>query len=243
MPKPLAPIINGNNPSTRGLIFNVPFFERGGANVKDLLSTNFGMTGSPAWSNNVFGSKVTFNGTSQDISFGGILLSPIAVTACMLFEVTAIPSGNFEISFGYDNTRWFLIWNGASTKLGFNVKIATVEKQSGYPATGLSLNTPYLAFGTYDPNASANNLTISVWGGSGLIYNLSSTQTGNMDSSANPLQVAHSPGRGFFNKMDCSFLAVWNRALPLNEQSSLYKNLWQIYKTPFQSSLNTGIFR
>src|SRR4051812_47195351 len=124
----------------------------------------------------------TVAASTQSITFGNILTSQNVISACLWLKLRASTSSNFDVAFGYGNTRWYFIFNGTTGRPGFNVKIGGVEKASGYITPALKLNDFFFLVGTYDPNAGTNNLTIRVYNTQGQLFGSSaSTQTGNLD--------------------------------------------------------------
>lgn len=168
------------------------------------------------------GPAMYFNGTNAKLAFGNVLTSQSVVTTAIRFQVHSTPSTNFDIVFGYGNTRWFFIFNGASTKLAFNVRAGAGEQSSGYPTTGLTLSKFYTAIGTYDPNAGANNITIRVYDdGGALFYTQTNTGTGAFTATGYPLEIAHDPNRNFFCNITADDAYIYSRVLSIAEQDNL----------------------
>lgn len=160
-----------------------------------------------------------FNGSSQYVSFGNVLLSNTDVTATIHIKLTQNSSSNYDVVYGYGNTRWFLILLGSSSAVSFNIKIGGVEKTSGITSV-LSLNTEYLFVGQY--TASSGLLAVYVYDTSGnLVSSNSSTNLGGMDSTAQALQVAHDPARNFYAGMIGDGPRVYSRILTSAELVAL----------------------
>lgn len=233
----------GANQSTSGLVLHTKFDEGSGTAAVDSSGTqaNGTITGATYSSDvvmvnrSVAGTRInvrnqgnavrTVAASTQSVRWTNTpFLSPTVVSANMWLKLRAQTASTFDVPFGFGNTRWFFIFNGTSNRPAFNTKISTAEKSSGYIAKALTLNKWFFLSGTYDPNAGANNLTLRVYDENGVLYDsISSTQTGDMDSTAQPLCFGNDPSRGFNMSVDGDDIRVFSRALTSTEQDLLAK--------------------
>lgn len=162
------------------------------------------------------------NSTDKYIDWGNILSSGITdISILMYLKVRSTPSSSFDIALGKGINAFYLIWNGASTKLAFNIKISASEKSSGYTASGLTIGKTYIVAATYSPTGGANNLRCRVFdpADGSTFSDLSTTQTGNIDASSTSLQLGHDTPRGLMCNIDSDELLIYKRLLTDQEIS------------------------
>jgi hypothetical protein len=164
------------------------------------------------------------NGT-QVCSWGNILATSNSnpITVAFLFNPRSTGSSSYDCQLGYSSSRWFFIYNGASRKLGFNIKISNIEKGSGYPTKNLDLNKWYLVFGLYDPNGGSNNLTCNIYEMiTGTLFNsVSTTQTGNIDATAQILRAGYDSNRSLTVNALFDEVMIFSRTLSSTEQQNM----------------------
>lgn len=247
MPKPLTPIINWNNPITKGLVFDMPLFERGGTSPIDIVSKGksaFAGT-SPVWSNpRLFGTALTFANNTNITSF----TSPATQNSLSQITVEALV---FPTSTNGDSR---IIHKGSSTGVKyFDLALITGNKFEW--AAGFS--TADDAFDS--PAVSALNLwyhvvVTYVFGTLGvfpLMYINSIPQTltrvngsGSVATDTTELNIGNRTAAGGSTKGwvgDMTYLRIWKRVLSQTEVKQLYTSPFQIYSKPITAKLNSGI--
>lgn len=161
------------------------------------------------------------NGSTQHVSFGNVLSTESVVTVTMWVYVNSTPSGNYEIIFGYNNARWFFIHPGADRDFRFSFKTGGVEKAVTTTFVP-DIGSWYFVTGRYDPDGGADNHRIRVYSSVGaLVQQVTGTQIGAMDTSANHIRVGYDSGRGYYWDGGVDDIRIYNRFLSDEELDAL----------------------
>ncbi len=137
-----------------------------------------------------------FDGINDRLSFGNIFNTVHTFTSTFWLNTTTLPSGNFEVPWGYGNSRWFFIYPGASSAMRFTVKTSGVERIMGTSGS-LGLGVWVFCAGYYNAATGLGGLRVYNANG-GLVYANEATITpANPDSTATALTMAFDPNRGF----------------------------------------------
>jgi hypothetical protein len=221
MIKPLVPVINWNNPITKGLIFDAPLFEGGKTNVLDIVTKVNGVFGSaPTWIKDSMGMTLKFNGSSDFVEFPSrASLSTNVFTIVALVNTTTA------------STTQFILGSDVGNGIGFRITSAGVLDfiQTNIAVVGTSTGTiPANVFNlvaiTYDASGNFNFYNNGVNIGSG-------TNVKTWSASKIQLGVERVSTPNFFNgKM--AFVKVWNCALSAQAIKKLYTDPWQLYQAP-----------
>lgn len=239
--KPRKPVVDWDNPISKGLIFDMPFFEQGGTKPQDVSpSKTTGTTNSGvSWTPDLFGSTAKFDGSTSKVAVTTIPLqdSLTNVSIGMIFNAT-----NFSSGTGFP--RLFQKGNTANGYLDISVdNVNGLQFGVGYNTTPLtariakpSLTLWHSLLITYDGSKLAANAKIYLDGviqthtldvdGVGTIADSANLTIGNRQSDT---------GRAFTGFI--SSTRLWSRILNAQEAKQLYTNPWQIYQPGFISNL------
>lgn len=246
LPKPQIPIINWNHPIAIGLVFDMPFFERGGTNPNDIAWKKTGtLSSGVSWKNDIYGSGVSFPaGTTDNININQPLLNLLTsgkpFTMMSLFKINAANSNtrNFIELFGNGASRsdiWFQFSNGATNQLAFGF----TPDGSSFPqvtwTSGWTASSTHLAFGIWD------GATQRLYADADASFKASNNQSTGPGGQNSPefTEIGNASGRS--NSLDgiLYVFRIWMRTLSANERISLYANPWQIYVRPQYQEFNS----
>lgn len=228
MPKPLAPLINWNNPITKGLVFDTPFSE-GGANPFDLISKQAQTLSSASWIKTVLGNSIDFSANAA---------AKLATTYAInnkqrTYEYLVYQTGNGGGGFGRifekrTGTPFEVIFENNGT--GFELQITSTGTSYSF-FWGHSLNTWAHFVVIYDsdnpgtlPIVYINGVSASVTTGGG---------SGTITTASDPYYIG---GRASDNLRNfggyIAYFRIYNRMLKQSEAKQLYSNPWQVYNIP-----------
>lgn len=245
MIRPRRPLINRNNPLTKGLVFDVPYFEGGGTTPLEIAGSRVGAwTNAPVWAKTLYGNAVTYaDNTNLDTyttqgpqdSFSQVsveaLIYPTAVNAAgdsrwimkganKTFDCAIITGNKFEFAVGFQTTEGDWDTPAVSTLNAWYHVVMTMDISS-------AANTPIIYV-----NATPQTLTVA----------LGPVGTSPVDTSVvglgNRPVAAGSQTKGFVGNI--AYVRYWNRILNQQEVKQLYENPWRIYKPlGFPQALNS----
>lgn len=245
--KPRVPRIKWSDSLTKGIIFNTPFYERGGTSAKDIVNKkncSFGGISNPTWTSHVPGSGLKFNGTP-----GATTTTSYVVASTSKILASLVNSSLFIIirtSTNYSGmTNGITLWSERASSGNDIWKLEIPGETS--PAVANSIDFVHRDdAGTLDFIRSATVAKIndgkihfigfSKRGTSLILYvdgfqYFTGTLTGN-DTMTNAIQtyLGGDLGDNTSNYDGNMFQVVaWNRTLLPQEFKQLYSNSWRIY--------------
>ncbi len=234
-------MINWNHPLTRGLIYAIPFTEKGGTNlfdqVKKLISTT---SGTPSWKNTIFGIGMGFVSASSQYINTGFVINLGATDSLSFTCLTKISSSSpvgQTILFGSkdstSNTPEFACAIGGTTNGApafFISGSGTGNTYANASSTDYRDNKWHLW--TYIRDAGS---TIKIYVDGNLVQSKADTTTGGINISARAAGFGAENSSGTFNQfldMDGALVLLHNRTLTVSEIKQLYSNPWQIFVKP-----------
>ena len=224
--KTAYPIVSWMSPFARGLVMDVPFWERGGTTFTDSVNKKvFTMTNSPTWTTGLYGSGLTFLNTSSQYSATSAPISTVRDNFTMqvvwYFNAQTVP----------DAAEQLLFYNGTDNSgCGIGINVATAEFLIGGLArvTGGGVTT-----GKY------TNLILRRQGGTMRLYrdgkydNATSATTPNTPAIATTIGCEFQGGTTTpfrFTNGTAYFARFWERPLDESEIRVLGVNPLAIYQ-------------
>lgn len=234
--KPSNPQINWNNPIARGLIFDLPFIERGGTSVRDLVRKLTGtFTGTPSWSIGQHGSGLAFTGHDADkVTF--TTPPPLndihRISVEVMFIADATPSdGDRLFHKGVSSgagARYFQTGEWVNGQ-GMYVAADWTGNQGAWrtplPSTGVVHH--YLV--TYDDASPSNDPIVYL---DGQVQSITEvvTPSGSRSADTTELYIGNRNSGSFSWKGKIFYIRYWNRILTYREVIELYRDPYLIYK-------------
>lgn len=229
--KPKIPVINWINPLTKGLIFDMPFFERSG-NPNDIARKYSGTNTSGTWNTGPIGSHLILGGTPANVSFNSPITTtagqPISIQA--VFSFTSSTNGTvIGIRNGSSASKWTAMranGNGAgqvnflhdALGSGANVDSATTTFNDGLV---------HNAVGVYDGNFILLYVDGKFEATSISKPNAALNETGTWRiGRRSDLAVEYVTGKIYVAR-------IWNRGLNSNEIKLLNIDPWIIYRKSY----------
>jgi hypothetical protein len=219
---PLGSISDSNDTINSGLLGRWIMNEMGSGKVYDVSGfSNTGLfTGSPlpSWGTGLFGSAVSFNGSSTEIvcgSSGGFSPTPTAISISAWAKGTAFTNAYNAVA-GSQGTGYFLILVKSTGKLAPYVRTGVAIDYDGTGKYTLSTNVWYHLVLTYD----------SV---TGLICYVNANVDGTVAANGNLIAAASNFGIGYNPPTTTRIwtglidnVGIWSRALTSNEVQRLF---------------------
>lgn len=237
--KPRVPIINWNQPITKGLVWDSAFCEGGNANRLETISKQNGVITAAVGNVDIYGQNVDFSGSAS---------SKVAYTAVPP-AAQSLTQISFEFLVNYQSTgggglgriaqktsvtpngRWIVFsGHGASNQLSFQVTYNTTsgiwDWNSFFPGVPFGWTHGVI---TYDGSALAN-IPIAYNNGKRIAVSASIQPVGvwNADDANLYIGARNDNTRNWGGKI--SYFRYWNRILNDQEVKQLANNPWQIYK-------------
>lgn len=241
MIKPRIPRINWEHPTTKGLIFEAGFFDRGGLAPLDTISKNGSSTltlGTGGWVNDLYGSTMSFDGTTTNLFWNTRAYQDNLTKVS--YEALVLIKGNGGGALGRlfvksnGNAPGYLMCNINGTSLSLNTQNATTNGQ--WNVAQPSSNVWHHLVFTLDE--AAQPAVIYVDGISQtLTTNTSSVGAHQGESAHLYIGNTQSGARGWNGYI--AYLRQYNRILQAQEVRQLYTNPWQIYAQPRPQALNS----
>lgn len=233
--KPLRPVINRDNPITKGLVFDAPFFERGGTVANDIAGRMKGtITASGAtWEQNLYGSGLAFSAAASGVLYtvptGGKLESMTKFSYETVFNYTGLGGGSLgRVLEKGDVNGYFLVYADSSTLLQIFSGRSTTTGQWTFPVTQ---NTFYHMVVAYDTTSTSNNPIVYL-NGVPVTVTTTAAPVGTLLADDPTFDIGNISGgtRNWAGKL--SYMRAWNRILNPSEAKALATNPWAIYKQP-----------
>lgn len=242
MIRPRIPVINPNNPLTKGLIFDAPFFERGGTTAQDLaLKVPGTLTSGPVWGLGLYGNEITFDGSNDLIAYTN---NP-AQQGLNQITIEALVNKTGDSSTAIDGR--ILDKRGASFRFALGVLDSTdqLEFQSGWTSNGdwtagtISNGVYTHVMATYDFSSTAN-VPIFYINGSPSAITSTTSPTGSALTDGTSISIGNRSAADRQWNGKIVYVRYWNRILNQQEVKQLYENPWRIYKPQgFYQSLDS----
>lgn len=230
--KPRVPILNSANPTTKGLVFSTPFFERGGTAPIDIISKKVGAfsgAGGPSWGTSIYGPHIAFTDNTNQIIYTStpIQNSLTSVSIEALIYPTAENAAN-DARIIHKGGKYFSLAYASTNKFEFAVAWVTVEGDWDTPV--FAANNWYHVVITYSYSSTTNNPSMYV---NGVLQTATriSTPSGSAPTDSTSLIIgnrtsAEGATKGFVGNI--SYVRYWNRLLNDQEVRQLYTNPWSI---------------
>lgn len=241
--KPRLPIVNWAHPITKGLVFGVPFTERG-LTPQDVVGRSIGATSGtplPLWGFDQYGSVMNFAGTASAGASLEYTLQANAKSASKwsihaLVNMTGFGANNAgtifrttdgtnsEISFRTDNVNGIVLtqlWSGAT---------ATYKPTA---STNFTTNTISSVIVTYDGSSTAN-IPVYYLNGIPLAVSTITPASGTITTSYTKAIIGNIDQTGNVGTRtwqgNIGAVHFWKRILNVQEIKQLYANPWVLYK-------------
>ena len=233
------------NPLTKGLVFDVPFLEKGGIAPRDLVGRAKGaFSGSPTWVKDRFGSALSFDGNTTIVDFTALSsqkdLIRLTVEALVMARGAGAGASDIGILHKGDTStttkRFRFGFDNSATLLEFQSSwdADAVTGDWGSPSGSIVQNLWYHVVGTYDFSVATNTPVLYINGKSQSITTFANPSAGTVPTAdGNEIGIGNRVfdlNREFNGYI--SYVRLWNRILNRNEVSDLYQNPWQIYYKP-----------
>jgi hypothetical protein len=252
MPKSINTAINWNNAITRSLVWSA--LPGPNTNIDYITGMKGVLLASGKWGGiNLLGSSLQSTSTTNGGAYWN--WSPQIQKITNSFSIVVF----VQITTITDNAHFFCLpynttWTSPFDAISFQSSSPDTSKlQLQYSIAGSLVGSTTTTTGLI---ASGQGLTMlgAVYTGSKVrfykngvfIEEVTPGTTGNVDFG-NKISIElmnrhhNDNGEGFSGT--CNFASLWSRALNDNEIKSIFSNPFQLYKSPMQSSMNTGIFR
>lgn len=245
MLKPQTPAINWNHPLTKGLVFDMPFFEGGGLTALDVATkTTAALTSGISWTNSLLGKGINFTSSStKKAAFTARtpVNNLVRQTVQIIFASPAAWTDAQQLYIkGQDGNSRYFQTGEVSTSLSQFVIVAARATQNGVWGFNLpSLNAIHNHVITYD-NSSTSNVPIPYMDSvpQGLTTYLGGT--GAMIADTTDLTIGGGFSASTSYKSDIYLVRVWDTILNIQQIKQLYQDPFQTYAKPrFFSVLNT----
>ena len=237
--KPQVPMIEWDDPLTRGLVFDASFFEGGGVSPIDTISRRKGtFNGSPVWKNTQFGRAIDF--VAPDTTH--------AVTFTTGSEVNGLTRNSYEAiiyirSWGSQSDRLFIKGPGGNNYFSIALESTALKLEIsasfnaganfGYWQVPISVGVFNHVVVTYDGGSTSNDPVVYINGIPVTVTEVG-TPSGSRDSDSALIGIGNRSESTFdrsFNGL-ILYTRYWNRILSAGEARSLYENPWRIYEQP-----------
>lgn len=231
--KPRKPILNGEHPLTRGLVFDSLLFERGGTSPLNLAGQLKGtFAGAPAWITDKYGAALSFSGASDQVSYSLPSTSPMESMAVMSYECMVNMTGLGGGSVGYvvmkgpgGGAPYFLI--SASSVPGLQI-LAVWTTTNGSWTVPMTENAWHHVVVTYVMNVSATPVVYI--DGVQVTVTTAQAPAGSAPSDSASVWIGNN-GSGTRNWAGyISHVRAWKRLLTQSEVTDLSENPWCFYR-------------
>lgn len=237
--KPRLPVINWNNPISKGLVLDVPQIERGSTTVTDIVGRRKGtLANAPTWTQGMYGPEINF-GTglgTQMINFT-LLANQSNLTNITVEQILNLTSNTNQFQ------RGFFLGTVATPRLCFE-DVST--NHAGQWGVSLDWSGGEVIYGcpqppngrthiivTYSFSSTSNTPLVYYNGIPQTMTLLFGTVSGTPNSDSNTLTIGNS-ATGDNEALDGSvvYTRVWNRILNQAEVKQLAATPWSIYIQP-----------
>ena len=229
--KPSLPILDRSHPLAKGLVACYPFFERGGARLRDISGSNnhgtlTNMDPATAWGKTPRGYGLNFDGINNYVNVPTLIVGAKPLTMSMWVKYTNY-GGMF---FGQSN---------ANSGVGFGIYLdwgfyGGIVSGGQWP-NGIGPVTPPI-LGEW----TLVTITIDAINGTKLYYNNvlkhSNTSIPANQINTTPVTIGYITPWSLYYTGGIGEFYYWNRTLLIKEIATLYADPWSIYRT---SPLNT----
>lgn len=215
--------LNLANPSVRGLILAVPFWEGAGP-PRDVVTGKAATTANYAWSAGSGGLAGTFNGTSTDVKFTGV--APIAQTITVIMRAAfSISANGMLIEAETVNAAWemFCDSGGVITVRG---KTANALVSLSSASNGIAAFEWHTIGFTVGPGTT---MTTRFFKDGALLSTGAFANTNAPTSSGVPIHIGCYDNNGFFLNGKVEFAFVWNRELQPDEVVRVSANPYGLF--------------
>ena len=240
--KPREPVINGNHPITRGLVFDGLCYEGRGTTVKDFAGGLIGTVNASGatWEQNYYGNDLVYSAAASSVDFtlpsGSKLESLTQMSYEMLVDMTGLGGSSLGRIFQKGSTNgYFLVFASSSTVLQINNGRNTTAGVWTFPFTE---NVWHHIVVTYDSSSTSNNPVVYV-DGLKVTVTTSTAPVGTVASDNADFGIGNrvsDHARNWAGKI--SYVRAWSRILNQPEVTDLNENPWCIYRQP--GLLNTS---
>lgn len=232
--KPLRPILDRQNPMTRGLVLDCPLFERGGTVAHDLAQNRPGTIvtlGTGAWETGLYGADLLYgasNAESVDFTTLANTNSQTTLSVETLWYATGLGGGSLGRLFAKGNTSqaYLLAFMDTSTLM----EIWTGWGSQGIWTIPITENAWHHMVVTYNFSSTANTPVVYM-DGVQITATLNSTPSGAAPVDDTNFSIGNrlAHDRSWAGKI--SYCRIWNRILNAQEAKALAANPWCIYDT------------
>jgi len=228
------------NSLTRGLVFDLPLFERGGTVMRDLVFKKQGAVTGGSWAIGPNGPYMVFTDSTNVITFTTVAQQQNLTN--LSIEVLFKPTSHVDAGTGdprivrKGSTATGEVWTLQTTNTNNN----SFSFSYGWSTTsGLWIAPNFSAWDeivthicvTYN-NSSTSNAPKMYQNGELVSNTVSSAPSGSILTDDNNLYVGNRQAGDRGANGGLYYVRIWNRILQASEVKNLYNNPWQIYVQP-----------
>jgi hypothetical protein len=238
----MALIHDKRNGLTKGLIFDLPFFERGGLTYRDIISKNVGSSsgsGIPTFSRGPYGYNALFDGTDDITTFtsNNSVNNLTQFSIELLIKINSPALTNDPCIFkkhtggtGVAGTEYFGIrYSNASKYIYMETGFGTTCGQFGTGANSIDFNIWNHIVVTYNYNATTD-VPLFYINGKSITTAVLISPSGAKDTDDTNMYLGNRSDALRPIQSNISYIRMWNRILTAGEVSDLYSNPWEIYR-------------
>lgn len=224
--KPRIPTINWENPITKGLFINIPFFEKGGLTTLETINKITGTITGATWISDIYGPALSFAGgaSTNNVVITRTIQVLRSVEVYFYYKATDATARRL---WDWTNNDLFLIDN--TPRFQYQPNWST--SSAAYMVTTPSANAWHHLIITYDGGSAANNAIIYLDGVAPTVTK-SGTNTGSLNGGTSALTIGNTAAVNRCWNGYILYYNRWNRILNAQEAKQLYTNPWQIYTQP-----------
>lgn len=228
--KPARPVIDWGHPSTRGLVFDVPLFEKGGLVAHDIAGGLVGtIAGAPTWEQTPYGPGLNFSATGSVVYFNGATSEKFNNLQNLSYECLVNPTGS-TLNYIYCKgiTNHVMLIETTGTTLNIYFQYATSD---GTWSCTIPINTYHhiLITKNYAVPTAAPCCYVD---GVKMALTVGDTASGALEADDNSFYLGNnleSAGTRTFQG-DVVYIRAWNRIVTAQEAADLSANPWCIYR-------------
>jgi len=235
--KPQIPQINWSHPLADKLVFDMPLFERGGTNTKDISGGNNGaLTNGPLWTLGLSGIGINFTKASNH--YINLNKNPSTKNAGITMEAL--------IRVSLPQITGFILFNGNDSS-GNGFAVGATSDGSGSKLIGLQGGLQWWDSSTTLTSDVVTHVAMTFDASSNLIFYKDGIPDNRGSVTGNGAAISAEGFVGAQPKTDNTphrhingtifYARMWNRVLTQNEICRLRTNPFQIYKTPTNGDL------
>lgn len=231
----MAVILDKRNGLTRGLVFDLPLFEKGGVAPRDTVGKLIGTLSGPTWVMTPYGKVLDYSAADSTPTLNFTTptninnMNLVSIETLILIRVAGA-SNDRIVSKGATSNSWFQFATNTTDLLDFNTSWNGGLNFGEWTfSVGYGLWRHVVV--TYDGTSSAN-VPIAYVNGKSVTLTTVTSPSGSRDADTTSLGIGNR-SEGVANRSingQIAYVRMWNRILTAGEVSDLYSNPWEIYR-------------